>query len=92
MVSQGGKFCIIGESDNGIPPPPPMIFLLAMEPLRRLFQKAQELGLLSSLSKACDSFRASLYDNDAVVFLNPSVQEVQTLQKQPWTFFLKLVA
>jgi hypothetical protein len=31
----------------------PMLFLLAMEPLHRLFQKAQESNLLSIVSKGC---------------------------------------
>jgi hypothetical protein len=54
-----------------------MLFLLAMEPLHRLFQRAQQDGLISSLSRGCDSFRASLYADDASVFIKPTEQEVQ---------------
>jgi alpha-D-ribose 1-methylphosphonate 5-triphosphate synthase subunit PhnH len=57
-----------------------MLFLLAIESLHRLFQKNHELSLLGNLSKACESFRASFYDDDVVVFLSPSVQEVQTAE------------
>jgi hypothetical protein len=54
-----------------------MLFLLAMESLHRLFRKAQEVGLLNGLSKGCDTFRVSLYDDDAAVFLNPSQRDLK---------------
>jgi hypothetical protein len=54
-----------------------MLFLLAMEPLHRLFIKAQDLGLLSSLSKGCDSFRASLYADDVAVFIKPTQHDLK---------------
>jgi hypothetical protein len=56
-------------------PLPSMLFLLAMEPLHRLFQKAQQVGLISSLSRACDSI-ASLYADDAAVFIKPIEREL----------------
>jgi hypothetical protein len=49
----------------------PMLFLLAMEPLSRLFKKAQRMGLLSSLAKSCDSFRVSLYVDATALFIKP---------------------
>lgn len=55
----------------------PMLFLLSMEHLHRLFQKAQQAGLISSLSRACDSFRASLYADDATIFIKLTMQELQ---------------
>jgi hypothetical protein len=42
----------------------PMLFLLVMEPLHRLFKKAQDLGLLDNLSSSCVTFRMSLYADD----------------------------
>jgi hypothetical protein len=54
----------------------PMFFILAMEPLHRLFMKAQQFGLLDKLSKGCERFKASLYANDAVFFIKPSEYEV----------------
>jgi hypothetical protein len=48
-----------------------MLFLLVMEPLHMFFQKAQEFGLLSNLSKECDRFRVSLYADDAALFIKP---------------------
>jgi hypothetical protein len=54
-----------------------MLFLLAMEPLHRPFKKAQDMGLLSSLSKGCDSFRVSLYADDAAVFIKPTQHDLK---------------
>jgi hypothetical protein len=55
----------------------PMLFLLAMEPMHRLFKKAQEMGLLSNLTKGCDSFRVSLYADDAAVFIKPTQHDLK---------------
>jgi hypothetical protein len=53
-----------------------MIFILAMEPHHKLFQKAQNMGLLQNLSTSCDRFRASLYADDAALFIKPTANEV----------------
>jgi hypothetical protein len=39
----------------------PILFLLAMEPLHRLFTRAQQMGLLDKLSNVCERFRALIY-------------------------------
>jgi hypothetical protein len=57
-----------------------MLFLLAMEPLHRFFQKAQELEILSKLSPSCNSSRASLYADDASIFISPSPHDVQVTE------------
>jgi hypothetical protein len=57
----------------------PMIFLLAMEPLHRLFKKAQDNGLLDIVTKSCESFRVSLYADDAAVFIKPSRHDLQVV-------------
>jgi hypothetical protein len=54
-----------------------MLFLLAMEPLHKLIAKAQQKGLLSRLSNICDSFRMSLYADDAAIFINPTLQDLK---------------
>jgi hypothetical protein len=54
-----------------------MLFLLAMEPLHRLFQRAQQVGLISPLSKGCDSFRVSLYADAAAMFIKPNSQDME---------------
>jgi hypothetical protein len=56
----------------------PMLFLFAMEPLHRLFKKAQDLGLLDSLSASCDTFRMSLYADDVAAFVNPTEKDLNT--------------
>jgi hypothetical protein len=64
MVSLEGEYPTAGGGVRQGDPLFPMLFLLAMEPLHRLFQKAQQLGLLENLNKACDTFRVSLYADD----------------------------
>jgi hypothetical protein len=48
----------------------PMLFILAMGPLRRLFSKAQSMGIPDSLSPGYDTFRMSLCADAAVIFIN----------------------
>lgn len=55
----------------------PLLFLLAMEPLHRLFQLAQHVGMVKKLHSCCDNFRTSLYADDATVFIHPECQEFQ---------------
>lgn len=50
----------------------PLLFLLAMEPLHKLFQYAQQRGLLEHISEKYINFRASLYADDAAVFIKPN--------------------
>jgi hypothetical protein len=52
-------------------PVSPMLFFLAMEPLHRLFKRAQDWGLLKELSTGCDTFRISVYADDVAVFIRP---------------------
>jgi hypothetical protein len=54
----------------------PMLFLLAIEPLHRLFARAQQTNLLDKLRKGCDRFRASLYADDAALFIRPCAEEI----------------
>jgi hypothetical protein len=53
-----------------------MLFLFIMEPLHRLFSKAQDMGLLQRVSKGCHAFRVSLYADDAVVFIKPTSEDL----------------
>jgi hypothetical protein len=52
-----------------------------MESLHRLFKKAQDQGLMKQLSPGRDVFRASLYADDAAVFINPLPDELQVTTK-----------
>jgi hypothetical protein len=64
----------------------PMLFLLAMKPLHRLFQKVQEVGLMPKLSNSCHKFRDFLYADDAAIFIQPSSHELQLTQSILQTF------
>jgi hypothetical protein len=55
----------------------PLLFLLSMEPLHRLFQKALQMGLLSKLSKGCEMFRVSFYADAAAFFIKPTEQDLK---------------
>jgi len=55
----------------------PMLFIIAMEPLQKLFDIAAAQGLLSPLAGRNANLRASLYADAAAIFLNPVKEEVQ---------------
>ncbi|CAN6246948.1 unnamed protein product [Urochloa humidicola] len=59
----------------------PMLFIIAMEPLQKLFELATEDGLLSPINDRAAKFRTSLYADDAAIFLNPVKEEVQTVSQ-----------
>jgi hypothetical protein len=54
----------------------PMLFLLAIEPLHRLFKKAQQMGLLKKIGSCCENFRVSLYADDATLFIKSIVHDL----------------
>lgn len=57
----------------------PMLFILAMEPLHKLFKKVEDLGLLSSLQRQ-RRFRCSLYADDVGLFIKPIREEMLVLR------------
>jgi hypothetical protein len=59
----------------------PLLFILMMEPLHKLFQKATDLGLLSPLGLKTARTRSSFYADDAALFLNPIKEEMIVIQK-----------
>ena len=54
----------------------PMLFILALEPLQQIFQRATDSGILSALSHRAARMRTSFYADDAAIFLNPIKEEV----------------
>jgi hypothetical protein len=54
----------------------PMLLLLAIEPLHKLIRKAQNMGILNTLSRTCDMFRMSIYADDATLFLKPTSHDL----------------
>ena len=58
----------------------PMLFILAMEPLQQMLDKATEQGLLTPINNRKARLRASLFADDAAILLNPVRQEVTTVK------------
>jgi hypothetical protein len=56
-----------------------MLFILAMEPLQRLFDQAASDGLLSPICSSAAKLRVSLYADDAAVFVQPTKEDVATV-------------
>ena len=59
----------------------PMLFILAMEPLQRLFELATVQGVLSELKLGAASIRASFYADDAALFVNPCSSDITAVQQ-----------
>lgn len=59
----------------------PLLFLLAIDPLQRILEKATEEHILSPISYRSASVRISMYADDAALFINPSKTEVAALQE-----------
>jgi hypothetical protein len=57
----------------------PLLSILATDPLNRLLRVAMDRGLLSPLNGRTTRFRISMYADDAVIFLKPSIDDVNNL-------------
>jgi hypothetical protein len=53
-----------------------MLFILAMEPLQRILDKATHVGLLNPAGADPIKFRTSLYADDAALFVRPTLADV----------------
>src|SRR6185436_21040567 len=58
----------------------PMLFILAMEPLQLMLQRATDQGLLSPINNRRAKLRISLFADNATIFLNPTTEEVQAVR------------
>lgn len=59
----------------------PLLFILAIDPLHRLFEVATERGLLSKLNGRSARLRVSMYADDAAIFLKPTPQDVNNMKE-----------
>lgn len=59
----------------------PMLFIIAIDPLQRLFDRATEAGILSPIRSSAAKLRVSLYADDAAIFIKPVQQELVAVQE-----------
>jgi hypothetical protein len=59
----------------------PMLFILAMDVLNSLFQKANELGFMEPLIRRGKGQRVSLYVDDVVLFVQPNRNELGVVKE-----------
>lgn len=59
----------------------PLLFILAIDPLHSLLAEATDRGLLSKVSNRNVRFRASMYADDAAIFLKPTTKDVRNMQQ-----------
>jgi hypothetical protein len=57
----------------------PYVFILAIDTLQHILQKATQEGLLSPLCDRAARLRLSLYADDAAVFLNADKNDMDTI-------------
>jgi hypothetical protein len=57
----------------------PLLFVLAIDPLQCLLQLATDSGFLSQIARNQTRIRTSMYADDAVIFIRPVKEEVNTL-------------
>ena len=50
----------------------PMLFILTMEPLQRMFEQATRRGILEPLARSGVRQRLSIYADDVALFVRPS--------------------
>lgn len=58
-----------------------MLFILAIDPLQRLMDKATQEGVLQPIHHQAARTRVSMYADDAAIFLHPNREEVQTVHQ-----------
>jgi retron-type reverse transcriptase len=58
----------------------PMLFILAMDPIQRVLDRATQEGLLQPIGETLVRFRTSLYADDVAVFVKPNPQDILNLQ------------
>jgi hypothetical protein len=56
-----------------------MLFILAMDPLKRLLEKATQHGVLSNLPLAAARWRTCMYADDAAIFINPLKEDLEAI-------------
>jgi retron-type reverse transcriptase len=58
----------------------PMLFILAMDSLQRLLDQATQHGILTPLPLTAAKWRTSMYADDAAIFIDPKIEDVEALK------------
>ena len=58
-----------------------MLFIIAMDVLHRLFSKAAHDGVLKKMAPSEIKFQCSIYADDAILFIRPSIQEARAVKE-----------
>ncbi|WVZ64257.1 LOW QUALITY PROTEIN: hypothetical protein U9M48_013807 [Paspalum notatum var. saurae] len=58
----------------------PLLFIIAMEVLNRLFSKAADAGVLCPLGPTAVRSRCSLYADDVIMFMYPATREAEAIK------------
>jgi hypothetical protein len=89
LGSSSSKIIINGEQTNRInhkcgvrqgDPLSPFLFILAMDPLQRMIEKAAQAGLLGSVLPKGAKLRCSLYADDVGVFVRADNSDLKVLK------------
>ena len=67
-------------------PVSPLLFVIAMDVLTSLITKAQECGMLSRMSGCTPMQRLSIYADDVVLFVRPTVSYLRFVKEAPHIF------
>jgi hypothetical protein len=59
----------------------PMLFILAMDPLHKLLQRAAESGILSLITPRSSEIKVSLYADDTAIFAKPTKNDLGALKE-----------
>lgn len=59
----------------------PMLFIIAMDMLHRLFKKASSDGVLRRMSAREIKFQCSMYADDVILFIHPTVQDARAVKE-----------
>lgn len=90
LSSSTSKILLNGETGAAInhrrdlrqgDPLSPLLFILAMEPLPRLFELATDAGALSPITDARATLRVSLFPDDAMLFLSLASDQLATVKE-----------
>lgn len=57
----------------------PLLFILAIDPLKAVLLKATDFGMLAQLNGRTAHLRTSLYANDVAMFVRPTVNDMRHL-------------